>query len=127
MKAKINQYVRLNVEFDRSDDKMPPLREGTPGIILGFKMDPNYVQVRFIGEHETETLHLTWIRPAVLTGAEFVNQMFRPTFVFNMARGLIGGTSGPAKSAPQRMAFAQQQIDDLVLARAEWIKQERAK
>lgn len=70
-----------------------------------------------------------------MTFEEFVNELHRPWYVWKMAHSLLRGIrpsygyhkgmNGLVKGAPKRMEKAQQEIDDLVLKRAETIKQER--
>lgn len=62
--------------------------------------------------------------------ASFMSKMLRPTYVWRMARGIVPFTGARedhplVRSARTRMANAQRQVDDLVLARAEAIQAER--
>lgn len=65
--------------------------------------------------------------------ASFMSKLLRPTYVWRMAGGLVGfqGQLGRedqrplVRSARTRMANAQREVDDLVLARAKTIQRER--
>jgi hypothetical protein len=61
-----------------------------------------------------------------MTYEEFMNALLRPTFVWRMANAMKDSTkSGQRKSAKTRMRRAEWEIDEIVLKRAQTIREER--
>ena len=65
-------------------------------------------------------------QPDPMTFRAFMSKLLRPTYVYRMASGKDDGTDRPmARGARTAMSRTQRQIDDLVLARAAVIADER--